>query len=342
VAVYWFKWVIELLILVACSLLLSSEVVWLISWLFRERKSPIWERIESAFSTWEILSFGFLFGFGVLCLDFHRYPAAIMFFSLGCALLSLRMIAIAYKNLKVKWVLVILIGVVTIWIDNYLQDIVLDAQREWLQSEDKRQKDEYDKRVTALRPKKEPEPKKESNTFSLTGVTWYVATQNVGKFPCATTSTQRVLPDGTCEIKVPPGALGTGLHVEVKMRNTGESKGEDVYWHGGAEVSPELDDAGEDALFTRLTSKQIADWSEFKVGETRSLTVINEKPEMIWNSNRVRYVMLRGSFHNESGKQPDVELCKWYGGHGKALYEADRPAEYCKGHNIGIDLPKQP
>jgi len=179
----------------------------------------------------------------------------------------------------------------------------------------------------------------ERNSFSLAEVAWDHPTVNLGKFPCAPTPTQRVLPDGTCQIIIPPGVLGTALHAEVKMMNTGKSRAEDIYWHGGTVVSDDLDEAGEDALFGRLTAQEIATWPEFKIGETRTLTIRNENPEL-WNANKVRYLMLRGAFHDDSGKRPDIEFCKRYGGRGKSLFEADHLDEYCKGHNTGINLPK--
>jgi hypothetical protein len=133
-------------------MLIPDEVAVLVEGLFRERKFPVWENIESTFSAFELLSFATPFGIGVLCLEFHRYSAGIIFFSLGCALLSVRMIAIAYKQLRglLKWLLVLLICAVAIYTDIFLHGIALDAQSEWLQSEDRRNRAEFEeKRKTA-------------------------------------------------------------------------------------------------------------------------------------------------------------------------------------------------
>lgn len=126
--------VIEIFILVACSLLIPDEIIRFKSWLLRERAFPIWERVESAFSALEVLSFAFLFGFGALVLESHRYPAAMYFFWAGCVLLSVRMVAIAYKDLTgvAKWVFVLLICAGAISLYSYLCGISLDAQREYL------------------------------------------------------------------------------------------------------------------------------------------------------------------------------------------------------------------
>jgi hypothetical protein len=113
-------------------MLIWEEISAAMGWLLREREFPIWDRIESTFSALEVFSFAFLFGFGVLCLEFHRYSAAIIFFTVGSAFLSVRMIAITYKSLQTvwKWGAVILICVLAIYVDSYLLGITLDAQQE--------------------------------------------------------------------------------------------------------------------------------------------------------------------------------------------------------------------
>ena len=175
--------------------------------------------------------------------------------------------------------------------------------------------------------------------FALARVDWDHPTVNLGKVPCTNASLQRLLPNGTCEVIVPPGILGTTLHAEIKMRNEGNSSAADVYWYGGTVISDPLDAAGEDVLFGQLTTQQIETWPEFTVKELRTLTVRNGNPTP-WDANKVRYLMLRASFHDGLGPQPDVELCKRYGGKGKSLFEADHLDEFCKGHNRGVILER--
>jgi len=89
----WFPWIMYAIIAGTCSMLIWDEIAIGMEWLLRERKFPMWERIENTFSALEILSFASPFGFGVLCLEpLHRYSSAIVFFSAGCILLSVRMI----------------------------------------------------------------------------------------------------------------------------------------------------------------------------------------------------------------------------------------------------------
>jgi hypothetical protein len=154
----WFVAAIAVLIVVACIVLIWDEFLSVVQWLSLGREFQMWERIESAFSASEILSFGFLFGFGVLCLEFHRYASAIVFFSLGCIFLSVRMIAIVYKTLAefTKWIFVLLIAAAAIALSNYLGGLTLDAQREYLAGIDEKGKAEFREFVVEHRPKPEP------------------------------------------------------------------------------------------------------------------------------------------------------------------------------------------
>jgi hypothetical protein len=153
----WFLWVMYLLVGGTCSLLIWDEVIAVVEWVRRERELPIWERIESTFDAVEVLSFGFVFGFGVLCLEFHRYAAAIYFFWGGCTLLSIRMIAIVHKSLSgiTQWLFALLVCGGAIFTTSYLMGITLDAQREYLAEVDEKG-DEQLRRFIAEHTQKHP------------------------------------------------------------------------------------------------------------------------------------------------------------------------------------------
>jgi hypothetical protein len=100
----------------------------------KERDFPIWERVEGTFQTVEILSFGATFGFGVAALEVHHFTAARVCFAVGIALLSVRLIAIAYKRLRrlLKWIVVSLVYGAAIFGSYTLLGWADDAQTEYL------------------------------------------------------------------------------------------------------------------------------------------------------------------------------------------------------------------
>lgn len=145
---HWFVYFMYSLIVVTCSLPCLEELAGIAAWLSRDRKFPLWEIVERTFGVYEFFSFAFLFGFAVLCLEFHRHIAARLFFCAGCAFLGVRLIALLYKSLNgfFKWMMVGIIFSLSIIGANYLLGIADDAQHEY-------EEDQVDKGNVAMREK---------------------------------------------------------------------------------------------------------------------------------------------------------------------------------------------
>lgn len=164
----WFACVMLLLIAGTCCLLILDEITWIAQWLLRNRTFPVWERIEQTFGGLEVLSFAFLFGFGVLCMEpLHRYGSAMAFFWAGCTVLSVRMFAIIYKEFSgiTKWVFALVICAAAAFLCVYLMGMSLDAQQQYLAEFSDKDNDKL-KQFIAGHPK--PTPYKSSEAQSQT------------------------------------------------------------------------------------------------------------------------------------------------------------------------------
>lgn len=147
---------------------------------------------------------------------------------------------------------------------------------------------------------------------------------------------------------LPPGFGGYASMFELEVKCTGTSNAQDIYWHGGVAISDILDDSGEDALFEKLTKTPLANWAEMKPAEVDTLRLEGNNPDQedpknlkgVWEGTKVEYVILKGSFHDELGPRPDIELCEHFGGRKDPRFEFNSP---CNRHNLGIDiaLPKK-
>jgi len=145
----WFVAAMAGLVVAACALLMSSAASSFIQLMKEEWRFPLWEKIETAFSLIDLLSFGILFGLGVLCLRYHRDQLGRVFFAVGCMSLGVRLIAKAFKQLRGfwKWLAIPIICGAIALLTVLLLGISDDAQTEWLDSISQKEKESFDKLV---------------------------------------------------------------------------------------------------------------------------------------------------------------------------------------------------
>jgi hypothetical protein len=106
----------------------------------------------SQFLAVEILSFASLFGIAMGLLEYHRFYAAIVLFSLGCLILGLRLLIACFLiGNRFKWLTAILVVLGTISGTNYLVGVVIQAESEYYATIE-----QTDEAMSVAAPKKLP------------------------------------------------------------------------------------------------------------------------------------------------------------------------------------------